>query len=172
MTRFDRRGSGVAGIDIAPQEFSGVYRERPKEPFAGTSNSGGAKRRSDLPPSIIGDLAQVILQHFVSRCATCGCVLRHIKKAADSGDYQEYEFAERRPSVTSDFTPEQRSTLGMCWSTIETLLEFCESIQSKLNEGDAFLARMHADQLKIIRRRLLSSFPELPVWLSENRSTT
>lgn len=74
--------------------------------------------------------------------------------------------------MTSEFTHEQKSTLGMCWSTIETLLEFCESIESKLNEGDAFLARMYADQLKIVRRRLLGSFPELPLWLGENTPTT
>lgn len=65
--------------------------------------------------------------------------------------------------MASDLTPEQKSTLQMCWTTIHVLMEFCESVQSDLNKDIAFLARMHADQLKITSRRLQSSFPELLV---------
>lgn len=66
--------------------------------------------------------------------------------------------------MSSDFTPDQKATLEMCWSTVNSLLEFCESIQLRLNEEDTFLARMHADQLKMTQHRLLDSFPELLVW--------
>ena len=129
---------------------------------------GGSQTTIGPPPRIIGDLAKPILQRFACRCAICGCVLCRIKKPLTSREYEQESTASPKgdPLVTPDFTPEQKSTLGMCWSTINELLKFCERIQSKLNEDDAFLARMYADQLKIIRRRLLSSFPELSVWLN------